>query len=522
MALPALVMACGALVIFASFLYPYFANYLGHDQSSYLFEAQRFLSGAEIYGPRLMESNPPLIIWFSALPVMLARWTHGSAVFSFRLLVIAMIFGSVAWCVALLRRSAAIVSPAAVALLGCAILWIEFSIGPYDFGQRENLLFILLVPYVLAASTSVVSRLSLAERCALGVAAGIAIWFKPQDILILVGLELFLAFRARTLRRALAPDFLALVLTSSFILALVLLLTPLYITEIVPLLSDVYWAFGTESTLVLALSLDFYILPLIAMFLVWLRLRRRLRDPETPLALLICGFASFVACDIQHTVWTYHRYPHRAFLLLALSYLLAERLDPVIGRLTSNSILVRRMVLAASGASAIMLLALAIQPRLAHFGKACTEKEDVDRIFAQYKPSTTVFVFSTSVYPLASAYNHGLNWGGRFAHLWMMPAIIQNELGRTSPTFPFKQLSPETVARLAALQRSETTEDLIYWRPSVVLVLHCSLDQPCQGIEGKSFDMISWFRQSPAFASTWSHYQQQPSTGIFDVYKLDP
>jgi hypothetical protein len=106
--------------------------------------------------------------------------------------------------------------------------------------------------------------------------------------------------------------------------------------------------------------------------------------------------------------------------------------------------------------------------------------------------------------------------------MWMMPAIIQNERGRTSASTPFKQLSPERTAWLAALQRRQSTEDLNYWHPSVVLVQRCTTEKPCQGVEGKNFDMIGWLRQSPGFAAAWSHYQRQPGIDGYDVYKLLP
>jgi hypothetical protein len=104
----------------------------------------------------------------------------------------------------------------------------------------------------------------------------------------------------------------------------------------------------------------------------------------------------------------------------------------------------------------------------------------------------------------------------------MLPAIVQNELGPTGGPAPFKRLSPETVARLAALQRTESAEDLNYWRPSVVLVEQCNLKHSCQGIEGKDFNMVSWFLQSPEFATVWSHYQRQPDFGNYDVYTSAP
>ena len=518
----ALFLACGALMIFGFALTPYFTARPGHDQSSYLFEAQRFLSGVELYGPHLTEVSPPSIIWFSALPVLLARSLHGPPVLFLRLLVTAMIFGSVAWCVRILRHGTATTNPLTIGLLACAILVIEFCIGPYNFGQREHLLIILLLPYVLAVATGAVYRLSFAERCGLGVAAGIAIWFKPQDTLVLVGLELFLALRARGLRRALTPEFLALVLTSSLVLALVRVAAPLYVRVTIPLLVDTYWAFGTMNAVALALSHRGYMLLVLVMLLACFVFRRFLRDWATSVTLLICSVAAFFAFAVQHTNWWYHAYPHQALLLLAVAYLLADFLYPVIGRLSSDSHLLRRTVLAASVAVAVLLCAIAIRPGVLLNAKTHSESDPLDQFLAQYRPSTTVYIFSTSEASLSFSYNHGLNWGSRFAHLWMMPAIVQNELGPTGAPAPFKRLSPETLARLAALQRTESAEDLNYWRPSVVLVEQCNLKHSCQGIEGKDFNMVSWFLQSPEFAMAWSHYQRQPDFGNYDVYKLVP
>lgn len=87
---------------------------------------------------------------------------------------------------------------------------------------------------------------------------------------------------------------------------------------------------------------------------------------------------------------------------------------------------------------------------------------------------------------------------------------------------PFKRLSPETVAKLAALQREQSAEDLNYWRPAVVLVEQCVPNHSCQGLGGKNFDMLSWFLQSPEFAAAWSHYRRQPGFDNYEVYKTAP
>ncbi len=510
---------CSAIALFLWRLVRFFIYPIAPDQISYLVEAQRVLSGVKPYGPHLAEVSPPLIIWFSTLPVLLGRWMHGSPVFFLRLLVTAMIFGSIAWCVRIMLRSTALAGPVAAGLLGCAVLWIEFMIGPFDFGQREHLLIILILPYVLATATGAVDRLSVAERCALGVAAGMAIWFKPQDTLILVGLELALSVRTRSLRRVIAPEFLAMVSASSFVLALAYLTTG-YLKTALPLLVDTYWAFGTMNTVALALSLRDYMLIVAAMLLAILLLRKSLRDPATFVTLLMCSVAASFAYDIQHTDWPYHAYPHQALLELALAYLLIDLLCPVIRKLTSDSRLINRMALVASALMAVLLCFIAVHPRILHSNPKRLEGNELDRILSQYKPLTTVYVFSTSEAAQASAYNHGLNWGSRFAHLWMLPAIIQNELGPTGRPAPFKQLSPEKLASLASLQRTQSAQDLDYWRPSVVLVQQCTVERPCQGLDGKNFNMISWFQQGPQFAAAWSHYQRQTAIDGYDVYQL--
>lgn len=521
LSIAAVVSCCGVLLVLASILSRFFIHPIGHDQISYLLEAQRFLTGNQLYGPHLMESNPPMIIWFSTLPVMFAGWTATSAILCFRLLVLAMIFGSVAWCIRVLRRSTTLVSPAAIALLGCVLFVVDLSIGAYDMGQREHLLIILLLPYLLASATGAVMRLSTAERCALGVVAGVAIWFKPQDTLILVALEVFLCLRARSFRRVLTPEFLSMVLASFVVLGLAIVIAPLYFRALYPLLLDTYWGLGTASALTLALALRKYTLVVCALLLLCFLLRRSLRDPATSAALALCSIAASVAYDIQHTDWKYHQYPHLALLVVALAYFGVDLIDPLIVRIASNSLWITRTVFMCSIASAILLCGTAIHPGLAHFAEKLPESE-FDRFFCQYQSSTTVYAFSTSVQPLALAYIHGLNWGGRFAHLWMMPAIIRNELGPIGPPAPFKQLSPERLAQLANLQRADSAQDLNYWRPSVVLVQRCTSNQSCQGIEGMNFDMISWFSQSPDFAAAWSHYRLQSGVDDYDVYRRLP
>jgi hypothetical protein len=213
-------------------------------------------------------------------------------------------------------------------------------------------------------------------------------------------------------------------------------------------------------------------------------------------------------------------------LLLALAYLLLDLLDPffakLFAKLTVHPHLFQRSALVVSALVAVLFCAIALRPSAVLSNEKQPQWAALDQYFAQYSPPATVYVFSTSVPPLSVAFDHHLTWSGRFAHLWMLPAIIQNEAGPTGPPVPFKQLPPERLAALADLQRSQSAEDLNYWKPSIVLVQQCNLWPYCQAIKNRNFNMLSWFLQSPDFAAAWSHYRQQPGIRSFDVYKRIP
>jgi len=48
----------------------------GHDQMWLLYGARLVLHGAQLYGPQVFETNPPMIFWLSMLPTAAAGWLH--------------------------------------------------------------------------------------------------------------------------------------------------------------------------------------------------------------------------------------------------------------------------------------------------------------------------------------------------------------------------------------------------------------------------------------------------------------
>src|ERR1700749_1284496 len=95
--------ACGLL--WGLELAPFLAAPMGIDQAWDLYAANAVLHGVTLNGPRLIETNPPFLIWFFSLPVMVANALHISISAGFRLFWIPIITGLIVWSASLYRRA---------------------------------------------------------------------------------------------------------------------------------------------------------------------------------------------------------------------------------------------------------------------------------------------------------------------------------------------------------------------------------------------------------------------------------
>src|SRR5689334_1490142 len=111
---------------------------LGHDQYSYLLEARRFLSGAELYGPQIAETNPPLIIWFSVIPVVAADALRISETIVFQIMTLILIVISVGWSLRIAGKWERLRDQRTLLLLAIVLLIVEFPKRVLLLGQREH------------------------------------------------------------------------------------------------------------------------------------------------------------------------------------------------------------------------------------------------------------------------------------------------------------------------------------------------------------------------------------------------
>ncbi|MCZ4351740.1 hypothetical protein O4H61_04370 [Roseovarius aestuarii] len=459
-------------------------TYLNHDVAWVLYSTERLLDGGT-FGRDIIAANPPLIWWINAPIAWLARLLGADPVNTFRAVVLVVLAASLTASDRILASSGMHPRARVGLLIGLALI---LTLGVNrDFGQREHLAVALCLPWLLIMARRVEGIApSRAGALAAGLAAGIAICLKPHFLALPVLVGLFVAIRRRSLRPVLSLESAAIVLTGVFYLAATWAFARPYLTEVVPLISQIYWGFSYSLSQVILGQPFPIILCLTALAVAWTNGRA---PAAMVIALAALGF--LVAALAQAKGYTYHVYP---VIALALVSLALSALDSTQSRFR----------LAATGALAIGLALLTLQSTAAlgnrmaggAYGKttACL----VDMV-QQHVPADGGFMaFSTHPYPGFPVANYSQRrWVAATNSRLPLPAVVRLRAESS--------LQPEAARVLALAEAAERAAALkdMGRHPSLVFV-----DDRARrhAIGTLPTDFTAFYTEDPAFARLWENY----------------
>ena len=493
----------------------------GHDQMWLLYCMRLARHGAKMYGPEMFETNPPMILWLSAVPVAVASWLHVAETAMGKLFVVALEC-LVGWvCVRLLRVLRAPGGLDRATLNGLIFLFVAvFAVMPArDFGQRDHLLALLCVPYLFAAAVRAEGRpLARWAGVLIGMAALVGIAMKPHEVLIPIAVEttlIVLRYRRFGRRAALSlmrPEFVAMVGAGVAFLLAVQLFAPEYFARVVPLARDTYWAFGQWGFgHLVAEAVQLHVLAAIALGVFFAEGWRR--ASALTCVLLAAGVASLLAYYLQGTGWYYQQIPSLTFFALAVWSLGTEWAER------------RRLAMpgwAPKAAAGLSVLALALTTHFAGYPFTAARSFPIETpdpsFFVGLAPGTAVTTISTTLdYVMPPIYKYNLTLGERYPLLVMLPAILRSEDpqgGRLK-----RHLPAARVAELDAFQHAAMREDFARWKPQLVLVERCQDPAVhCQVLEDRHDDLLGWFLRDAGFRAEFAGFRYWKSVGSFDGY----
>ncbi len=459
------------------------------------------------------------------LPAFVARLTHIPLTVVFKFGVVLLEAAIAVTCVRLLRRIESAISRETLWALAFGFIAVFAVMPARDFGQRDHLLALLCLPYllaaVLAAHPGQTARPSTLVLWLLGIATGLGLCLKPHHLLIFIAIELALVLKRRSPRTLFRPEPWAILLTGLVYLAAVRHLTPTYLSGIVPLLRDVYWAIGSLTIRqLIGESLQLHILAAIALALFFVV--RSLKTSaslsvftSTSASLLLAGIASTVAYYLQGTGWYYQQIPALSFFTLALWVELIEL--ATLHKLSAPAWLPK-------AAAALALLALALTTHFMDYPFTAARSFPIDTpdptFFAGLPPETPIAILTTTVdHSIPPLFRFHLAWALRTNNLWALPALLRDE---DPQGIPPRHLIPAT--RLAELDRIEhawMVEDLNRSQPQLLLIERCQ--DPairCQILEDRHDDLLAWFQRDPVFRAVFARYRPLRSSRACDAYVL--
>lgn len=288
------------------------------DVAWLLWVARQWLRGQELYVD-LVEVNPPLIIWLSAVPVMIAD-ALGLTAKQVALPMVAAGALLSAWASARWLRGTSPVferPPATFAAISCVLL----AMPGVEFAQREHLLVIAVLPH-LALLIRALEGLPVSPRALIGsgVLAGLGCALKPRYLLGLAAIELA-GWLHRGFRIRIAPV-IAFLAAALYVVSIVLL-EPAFIQRAVPLAVTLY---GGTDTGLWQLVQESWLLLLGLGTAALLTLCTPRGTPAAGVMLVLTAFAAAatIAMFLDGKNWFYHRIPAMMTVVFALLFWCAE------------------------------------------------------------------------------------------------------------------------------------------------------------------------------------------------------
>ena len=559
-----------------------FISAAGHDQLWFLLMAQRWLAGAPLYGSQAFDSNTPAIVWLSAVPAALGQHLHLAASAVAKLLVVLLEIAIAAIAYRLLPPLTRIQRW----FLAFLFITLYAVIPARDFGQRDHLTALLLLPYLLAtnlgaprkgspaiepdrsrgglasetrvsrpatysggglasetwvsrpatnpgapglASETWVSRPATysggglaSETWVFALLAAAGVCLKPQLALVPLTIELYLFLRTRRLR----PEPLLFLAAGAIFLAAIRLFAPLYFTSALPLTRATYWAIGHLTPW--QLLQESPQLTLLAIVTIALHLlERTTRVPQV--SLLRPGFPR-----MPDSIHPDELLPAtRTLLVAALSATLAyylqgtgwyyQQLPAIIFFGLALAFQLTQLKLATPRGLPAATTILTVLALILTFHFSGYPPINPDTTYAIESPDPAFFRSLAPGTPVAILTTSVEDAIMPVFRYNLVWAQRTNNLWTLPAILRGTRLTPARQAALAAQQRRWMVEDLTRWHPRLILIARCqSPEVHCQTLEDRHDNLLAFFNQDPAFREILSHYTQTTSRGAYDAYALNP
>lgn len=466
---------------------------INQDTSWILYASHQWLNGAVLYRD-VMELNPPLVFYLMVPAVLLARLTGLGDGVALICTLSTVIFVALIWVRSLLERNSQLTDRQKTGLLLAAAF--ALLVQPINLvGQREHFAVVLSLPYLLALTLHSGDREpSRPEWTMLAAFAWFGLALKPFFFLIPLMISVVAAWQERRWQTLFSAANWTLAVLCAGYLVLIGLVHDAYIDTIIPMVTEVYFAYG-RSALAVLVGGKFIEFIFLLLFLAALSYGKR--DNLVLWRFVVWCVAGMLIYLLQFKGWISHLLPFTSAIILTVGWV----------SVTATRTLVTRVLLG------VLALSLVASHLIQGVYKPSREPGLMSHL--PEKAQETSFVVWTSVmwmsFPLAN--ESGATWASRYPSQWLIPGAVLKL--SSSPCADHGPTSCSSTRSVLDYARRTGVDDLIKYKPETVFVDNQSRKT---GFGDATFDYIEFFSGDPRFKDQWAHYKIEAVLPKVDVW----
>jgi hypothetical protein len=261
--------------------------------------------------------NPPLIYIYASLSVFLSKLLFLSKESTFIILILTLVFISLYLSYKVLEKYYDKNNSLSLRLYIYSILVILTICISSDFGEREHLFVIFILPYLLSMVYK--DKIFISKDLTIFIALFAVLGFniKPHFFLIFLGIEFIYFIQTKNLKSIFRIDFLIIASSGFLYFLFIYVFYNEYLTISIPLAIEIYTDTFNKTYYFLLFNLNIVFTTLVILF--WLILSKRKVDYSFKafLSLLLTSLLIYI---IQKKGWTYHIIPFSTFSYLFLTH----------------------------------------------------------------------------------------------------------------------------------------------------------------------------------------------------------
>lgn len=444
------------LAVLCFLLMPWY-NVVDYDVAFLTWAADQVMEGA-VYGRDILEVNPPSCILIYMPAVLLGNFVGLEWGIRLWMLLLTVMSITCLW------QTSSKTLRLTVALMVLVFVTLAF---PNFFAQREQIVFLLCVPYVAGVASE--RRWGILS----GIMAGMGFMMKPY---FLIPLAVMIAWR-----RKFGTEERAIIFVGASYAVILFTFFGQYLWEMIPAAVGTYWAISFPWTTLLVQAAFILLLATLAACI-------GVRRPEA-LSYFWATIGFTAAAALQLKGFFYHFIPAYGFLAI---YLLVKSLG-------------NRPVIAVATALLILAEALAIGRYELDWRNQYIQGDKLRPLHQAEIDSAASFVsFVPEPY---AAFPAAIHTKSRYVGIAGFPIFIPAVARYATGLAVGDPAKAEELAMSQALHELGRNPDLVI-----------TLDQPYD-IEGRSFDILDWYKRDPRFREAWKNYVSYKVIGQLRLFR---